>query len=280
MQQSNPSPRARILDLLQRRQEVTIKELVEFLGLAQVTVRHHIHRLERDGVVVYRERRRPVGRPDYVFYLSSQGQEAQPKGYDRLAAMLVAAAQDVQAEELSQVGGEGILAALLKRAADDRAAALRQQVSGLDLASRLQGLVSVLNAEHFVAEAGPSDGGFQLRCNACPYLAVAKERPAVCDLDQRLFQDVLQVELTRTMSIIDGDDYCLYEISEPRLGQEANHASSKAREESIDGVASQAFAPKPGGAAALSTAGRGARRAPTARARPLPGLTVAVFGSG
>lgn len=238
MERSNPAPRARILDLLQRRQEVTIKELVDFLDLAQVTVRHHIHRLQRDGVVAYRERRRQLGRPDYVFYLSPQGQEAQPKGYHRLAAMLVAAAQDVQARELSQVGDEGVLAALLKRAADDRAAALRQQVSGPDLASRLQELVSVLNAEHFVAESSPTDGGFQLRCNACPYLAVAQERPVVCDLDQRLFQNVLQVELTRTMSIIDGDDCCLYEISEPRLGQEAKHASSKTREESIDSVAS------------------------------------------
>lgn len=238
MQQSNPSPRARILDLLQRRREVTIKELVDFLGLAPVTVRHHIHRLQRDGVLAYRERRRRLGRPDYVFYLSPQGQEAQPKGYQRLAAMLVAAAQDVQENELFQAGGEGILAALLKQAADDRAAAMRQQVSGPDLASRLQGLVSVLNAEHFVAEASPTDGGYQLRCHACPYLAVAQERPVICDLDQRLFQKVLQVELTRTMSIIAGDDYCLYEISEPGLGQEAKHASSKAREESIDSVAS------------------------------------------
>lgn len=218
MEAGHPSPRAHIVGLLQRRQETPVKELVELLGLAPVTVRHHLHRLERDGVVAYRERRRRLGRPDYLFYLTPQGQEAQPKGYHRLALMLVDAARGLQEGELVNLGGAEVLEALLRRAADDRAAAIGEQVSRKDLGSRLESLVSVLNQEHFVAEASPVEGGYQLRCYACPYLTVAQERPAICGLDQRLFETVLQARVTRKTSIAAGDDYCLYEVSEPMSG--------------------------------------------------------------
>ena len=214
MQTEHLAPRTRILELLQRNREATVSEFVDFLELAPVTVRHHLHRLERDGLVTYRERRRKVGRPDYLFYLTAAGHEAGPKGYHHLALTLLKAARDIGPEDLAEKRDISLLEILLQRAAEDQAETIGDQVRGPDLGSRVESLMVALNEENFVAEASPIVGGYQLRSYACPYLAVALDFPSLCRLDQHLFEKVLRTHVTRKQCVATGDECCIYEISE------------------------------------------------------------------
>src|SRR3990172_4653016 len=82
--------RTEILALLKRNGGHTVNELAAPLGLAPITVRQHLTRLERDGLLVAEQRSGHVGRPQLVFRLTAKAHAAAfPRRSDRLVELLL-----------------------------------------------------------------------------------------------------------------------------------------------------------------------------------------------
>ena len=81
--------RDRVLRTLLARQHCTINELAEAVDINPISVRHHIARLEAEGLVTSEEVRHGVGRPRRLYFLTESGREHFPSRYLRLTLRLL-----------------------------------------------------------------------------------------------------------------------------------------------------------------------------------------------
>ena len=81
--------RQRVMQTLLSRQRCTINELAEVVSINPISVRHHITRLEADGLVSSEEEKHGVGRPRRLYFLTEEGQERFPSRYLRFTIRLL-----------------------------------------------------------------------------------------------------------------------------------------------------------------------------------------------
>ena len=72
------STRNAVLKHLLNHQRSTINELAKAVKINPISVRHHITRLEKEGLVASAQERHGVGRPRRVYFLSEAGMEHFP----------------------------------------------------------------------------------------------------------------------------------------------------------------------------------------------------------
>ena len=66
------STREQVLQILLNRQRSTINELADAVNINPISVRHHITRLEAEGLVTSEEERHGVGRPRRIYFLTNE----------------------------------------------------------------------------------------------------------------------------------------------------------------------------------------------------------------
>ncbi len=98
------STRQRVLQTLLSRQRCTINELAEAVNINPISVRHHITRLEAEGLVTSEEERHGVGRPRRLYFLTEDGQERFPSRYLRFTIRLLEQLKDTMPEAMVSLG--------------------------------------------------------------------------------------------------------------------------------------------------------------------------------
>src|SRR4051812_46581176 len=169
------SPRAEALRTIQRLGSASIKDLEASLGVTTTAVREQIAHLLGEGFLQATRVRGDVGRPYYVYSLTTKAQELFPKDYAALAQLLLE-------ETLAMHGPEG-LRQLLNRVSRRMADKLSDQTQGKELSQKLLGLVAALGETGMEVSMQPvenRDGDFVLRTPTCPYFDVAKNHREIC----------------------------------------------------------------------------------------------------
>ena len=202
--------RIRLLQPLQQHGRATVDQLARDVGLASATVRRHLDILQRDRLVAFDQVKKKIGRPEYSFYLTEDGQEVLPKGYDRLlGGVLQELALLPQAEVGAHVGGN-LLTNLLQRVALQTAENYQVNPSNNDFSQRVALVEDVLEHESFAPEIEQRDGSLQICLHNCPFRSVALENAAVCAYDKALVSALLGSDVVRVSCIRDGDVSCCY----------------------------------------------------------------------
>jgi predicted ArsR family transcriptional regulator len=160
------STKTEILALLKRHDGASVDELSSALGLASMTVRQHLTALERDDLVRAQEVRRATGRPHFRYRLTESGHRRVSDGYDRLVALLVEAAGN-----LNGVSPDGLRRDLFRRAAAALAERHRADIEALAGAQRVERAVAILRSHGGFAEFHELAGGFELRDFSCVFRA-------------------------------------------------------------------------------------------------------------
>jgi len=198
-----------ILDILRRRGQATVDELVEDLAerrghITSVTVRHHLGRLQQEGLVTTAEpRRKPSpGRPRHIYSLTPQADSYFPNNYHRLVAGLLG-------EIRRQLPPEGVNV-ILEGVADQWAA--EQDLSGLPFERRMDAVVEYMNSQGYTASWEASAEGAILHTVNCPYHLVAEGSVSLCEMDMRLVASLVGVVPRRLARILAGDATCSYLI--------------------------------------------------------------------
>src|SRR5512138_2153437 len=83
------STRDRILQTLVSQPRSTITDLAEAVDINAISVRHHLTRLQAEGLIAAEEERHGVGRPRLVYFLTEKGLERFPTRYLRLTNRLL-----------------------------------------------------------------------------------------------------------------------------------------------------------------------------------------------
>jgi len=200
--------REHVLKTLLAHPRMTINELAEAVGINPISVRHHIDRLEAEGLVDSDEERHGVGRPRRVYFLTEAGVEKFPTRYVRLTLRLL--------EQLKETMPQPMVGRLFARMAEGMAQDFTpDDVDHLTMEERLEQMKTLLKQEGFTIEWEKHGDQYQIRETSCPYYFIGQNHPEVCSVDQTLISALLAVPAEKVKCLLNGDSYCTYIVSTP-----------------------------------------------------------------
>jgi predicted ArsR family transcriptional regulator len=196
------STRERVLHILLTREKCTINELAEAVNINPISVRHHITKLETDGLVDSVEEKHGVGRPRRVYFLSEQGQEHFPTRYLRLTLRLL--------EQLKDSMPQPMVDKLFMQMAQEVANEYKSELEGLSMEQRLDLLKDLLTNEGFTVDWEIQGDLIHIHESSCPYYHIGQDHPEVCNVDQTLISTFLNVPAQKIKCRLHGDTHCTY----------------------------------------------------------------------
>jgi DeoR family transcriptional regulator, suf operon transcriptional repressor len=196
--------RDRVLKILLTRQSCTINELAEAVDINPISVRHHITRLEAEGLISSEEERHGVGRPRRLYFLSEKGREHFPTRYLRLTLRLL--------EQLKETLPQPIVNKLFAQMAQDLAADHASELGSLSLEERLDLIKQLLTNEGFTIDWERQGDSIRISESNCPYFRIGQTHPEVCSVDQTLITTVLNIPAEKIKCMLQGDAQCTFII--------------------------------------------------------------------
>jgi predicted ArsR family transcriptional regulator len=204
---SKLSPREVILEEIKRTNGATVEKLAVAADVSPVTVRHHLNTLQAEGLLETSSVRRKVGRPYYVYSLSTKGHELFPKRYVRLSSRLL--------DELRDRFPDGTIGTLFHNVVERITDEHRSEFENKSFEKRLDYLVILLAEEGFLASWELTENGYKLIEYSCPYISVGQKHHEVCVFDKQLIQIVMDTEINQHSCMIDGDSCCEFTFPVP-----------------------------------------------------------------
>jgi predicted ArsR family transcriptional regulator len=203
-----------VLETLLKRQRCSINELAEVAKINPISMRHHIAKLESEGLVTTEVVRQGVGRPHHVYFLTNAGMERFPQRYLTLSIRLL--------EQLKETLPKKTVKKLFKEIAsgmvDDHTAQI--DLAEIDLDDRIELITQLLQTEGFSIEISPLQEGVQIKETSCPYKHVGQEHPEICLVDETIIEKVLATDIEKTHCVLSGDPFCAYIAKMPHLVSE------------------------------------------------------------
>jgi DeoR family suf operon transcriptional repressor len=197
--------RERVLHTLLARERCTINELAVAVDINPISVRHHISRLEAEGLVTSDEERRGVGRPHRNYFLTEKGREQFPTRYIRLTVRLL--------EQLKETMPEATIHKLFTKIAQDMASDYQGDLETLTVDQRLNLVKDLLSSEGFTVEVEKQNDTYLIHESNCPYYRVGQNHPEICSVDQTLISTILDVPAQKIQCMLHGDAHCTYAIA-------------------------------------------------------------------
>ncbi len=199
------STREHVLKTLLTHEQCTINELAESVGINPISVRHHINKLEADGLVISNEERHGVGRPRRIYYLTEKGREQFPTRYIQLTIRLL--------EQLKETMPQTMVNNIFSEMARDMASDYKIKLQGRTLEERLDIVKELLTNEGFTVEWEKDGDQYKIREVNCPYYQIGMNHPEVCALDETLISTLLDIPAQKVKCMLHGDSYCTYVIT-------------------------------------------------------------------
>ncbi|KKO55430.1 transcriptional regulator [Paenibacillus sp. DMB20] len=199
------STRETILHLLKTNDELSAKELTDRLNITSMAVRRHIDTLERDGFIESRIIRQPMGRPTAAYHLTERANVLFPNKYHAVALDLL--------DELVKESGENMVERLFER----RKETLYKKYTGLmedkDFQDKISELANIQNENGYMVELKKtSDDEYVFIEHNCPISQIANQYKHACQCELRLFESLLDADITRPECLSKGDKKCVYRI--------------------------------------------------------------------
>lgn len=212
---SMPEPRRSILVALKSGGALRIADLADQIGITYEGTRQHLRQLETQGWVTRRvERESAPGRPRSLYRLTVAGDHLFPKEYEELAIELIDAVGD-------RLGPEAVRA-LLEEVARRKVEQWRPLLAGKTVDQKLQALTSLyLAKDPFCQVERGADGSTRLVEMNCPYLEVARRRPALCSVTVSVLRQLLGRKVVRTERFQNGCGRCVFEVAPEPVEPEA-----------------------------------------------------------
>lgn len=200
------SVRRRIAEILKEKGLATVAELAGELGMAQVSVRHHLDILIGEDLVECAgvRRRDGAGRPSQIYALAPEASRLFPQRHDVLATGILS--------ELKAILPVEEVRALLLRLAEKRSSEVAEASPGQSVAERLDEVVEFMRKNGYEARWELRGGRYELYACNCPYVGVADQHPELCAMDQAMIKRFIPQATRLTSRVLDGSTRCTYVI--------------------------------------------------------------------
>lgn len=195
-----------ILDLLRKRQAMSITELSTAMAVTATAVRQRLTRLMAQGYIERKEARASRGRPSHAYTLTAKGRRKSGSNFADLALVLW---EEVRAIKDADVR-RGLLARLSKRLV----AQYSDQIEGRTLAERMQSLTQLFAQRQVPFEVTVTDSLPILTAHACPYPELAEQDKSICAMERMMFSELLGESVRLEKCRMDGDSCCTFQPSQ------------------------------------------------------------------
>jgi predicted ArsR family transcriptional regulator len=198
--------RMHIIEILKANGGATVAELAERLGMAQVSVRHHLDILIGEDLVDAAgvRRRDGAGRPSQLYTLTAAAVKLFPQRHGVLAG-------DVLAEMKALLPDDEFQRFLL-RLAERTSRRAPSTMGDQSFEERLDDVTGFLTGEGYAARWQRSDDHYVVQACNCPHAGVADHHPELCSMDQLMFQILLPGAVRLESHVLDGSSQCTYVI--------------------------------------------------------------------
>jgi predicted ArsR family transcriptional regulator len=196
--------RRRIIEILKAKGSATVAELAQHLGMAQVSVRHHLDILVGEDLAQTAgvRRRNGAGRPSQVYTLAAAAARLFPQRHDAFAGDLLV--------QVKTVLPAGEVRNVLLRMGERTAHEAPEPLPGQSVEQRLDEVTAFLTEKGYDAHWELCDGYYEVHVCNCPYVGVADHHPELCLMDQAMMQHLLPEAARRKSRALDGALYCTY----------------------------------------------------------------------
>lgn len=200
--------RRRIVEILKENGSATVAELADQLGIAQVSVRHHLDILVGEDLVEATGVRRHdgAGRPSQVYRLTPQAAQLFPQRHGAIAEGLLEQVKAALPAEQVRT----FFLHMAHKTADEAPAALPDQT----IEERLDEVAAFLTERGYNARWEVKDGRYELLTCNCPYVGMADRHHELCLMDQELMNALLPGAARYRTRALHGATHCTY-IIEP-----------------------------------------------------------------
>jgi predicted ArsR family transcriptional regulator len=195
-----------IIEILKANGGATVAEMAEWLGMAQVSVRHHLDILIGEDLVDAAgvRRRDGAGRPSQLYALTAGALKLFPQRHGVLAG-------DVLVEMKALLPDDEFQRVLL-RLAEKTSRRAPASTGDQSFEERLDDVTEFLTREGYVARWQRSGDGYVVQACNCPHAGVADHHPELCSMDQLMFQILLPGAVRVESRVLDGSAQCTYVI--------------------------------------------------------------------
>ncbi len=197
----------RLLVLLKSGGPATTAVLANRLKITGEAARQQLVRLQEEGLVEATSEVRGRGRPHQIWRLTAAANRRFPDAHAEFTAQLI--------ETIRKTLGEAALDRLIEAREKELLGSYRTALEGApELQDRLERLVSMRNAEGYMAECRTERDGFLLIQNHCPICAASGVCLKLCGSELNLFSQLFgpQVSIQREENIVNGSHRCVYRI--------------------------------------------------------------------
>lgn len=221
------SPARQIVELLARREHMTVAELVEALGVTRTAVRAQVNRLLAEGWIRATKRRGGPGRPADVLALTEQGRRVFGQRAEDLCKLII--------DELLATEGPERTARIMRGVSRRLAEQFRSHLGQGAAGDRLDRFAALMSEKGVVVEADMVDGGQRLTVYTCPFPELVREHPAICEMEREAISELVDGEVELDRCIADGHARCEFHVShggrDERTPADADDHEVIAREE-------------------------------------------------
>jgi len=207
-------PRQALLTHIKREGQVTVDQAVAHLGASKNTVRMHLLELERRGLLERVEAEaQGRGRPPLTFRLSPSAGARFPKSDGQVLTQLLT--------YLEARGAEDLVIGFFEQMWQERRAdyEIELEARGQDagaLEARLDALIAVLEAHHFMPRSELEGGRLRIHeCN-CPFPAAVRATRVPCQLEARFLEEVIGYAPSRVHIATSEAERCRFEWDDVR----------------------------------------------------------------
>lgn len=194
------SNREKILESLGITRQATIQKIADQLDVNPITVRHHLLRMQNEGLVTSNEQRAGVGRPHLVFQLTNQGRQRISTNYHQLVNNLLDSVQTLFGRQASSE--------LLVAVGQEMAKSYDLEINEENLPGTMNSFCDMMANEGFQIEWELKDNRVIIRNTSCPYYNLENSNREICLLDQSFFSTLLGKELQLEQFTIESDSNC------------------------------------------------------------------------
>ncbi len=202
--QLSGSPAGEVLSVMQRRGDVTIKDLEEALNVTANAVRQQLTALLSEGLISQQTENIGRGRPKHVYGLTVKGRSLLSNHSDEFTNSLL--------REILVSDGPEKVQDLMGRMSRRLAAQYERALADLPSDERATKLTELLNAKGIMAEITFEKDSIVFHEYTCPYYELAREHRAVCDMEEEMIAHAMNRPVELVSCSLDGHHGCQFRI--------------------------------------------------------------------
>lgn len=205
----NLSTKEKLLKVLKKNGELTIKEIMDYFTISEIAIRRHLQELIREDFVDRKKHRQEIGRPFYTYDLTLKGHKTFPSHERKMSLELL--------EDLEELYGEEAVSALLNKWKEREQNLLESKIKEKNFDERVEQVAKIREELGYMVEIKKSEEGhYTMKHYNCPVSTIACAYNQICTKEKEIFKKLFDnSEVTSTSMITKGDLHCTWKIKRP-----------------------------------------------------------------